>query len=100
MKPNYRKYNFSVNNYTESASIKREDNCNGFVATNLGDTPVVVAGKLLFPSTTPATVQGDSFSFVGNADEVYAGYIQIAFLLPLGAAPRVEIVQKFYLEHQ
>src|SRR4051812_29236534 len=93
-----RRYNFSVNVYDKSQTVPRERNCNGFTVTNIGDTPVRVNQKILFPSVTPATVQGDSISFGGNEGEIYVGDIVLSVLVPLGAAPLVEIIQKYYLE--
>jgi len=91
-------YNISVNNYTASQVVPREKNCNGFMATNIGDTAVTVNGKILFPSATPLTVQGDSVSIGGNEEELYLGLIRIAFALLPGLTPQIEIIQKFYLD--
>lgn len=91
-------YNTSQNNYYTSQDIPREKNLNGFTFTNLGDTIAEVNGIVIFPSTTPATVAGDSVSIGGNAGEIYVGNIKLLFRTPVGAAPNVLIVQKFYLK--
>lgn len=94
------KWNETTIVYTESKEIPRIRGANGYVATNLGDTNVVVNGKMLFPSATPLTVVGDSISMMGNTGEVFQGRITVQFQLPLGVLPRVEIVQKFYTSYQ
>lgn len=91
------KYNLSVNTYTETIDVPVQRPCNGFTVTNLGDTALKINGKILFPSATPLTAQGDSVTFGGNAEEVYTDKIYISFLLPLGAAPLCEVIQKYYV---
>jgi len=98
--PPYRQYNTQTNRYNLSQEVPRVKNCNGFLATNIGDTPVTVNKKILFPSTTPLTVQGDAISFGGNEGEIYVGTIDIAFLVPLGATPLIEIIQKYYIDKE
>jgi len=97
----YRKYNTQTNVYNTSQTAPRAKLLNGYVATNIGDTTVRVNGKILFPSTTPATVQGDAFSVGGNEGEIYVGdALDISFAVPSGPAPAVEIVQKFYIDNK
>lgn len=94
------RFNFSVEQYNTSRQIPVAKGCNGYVATNLGDTIVTVNDQVLFPSATPATVAGDSVSNMGNQGEIYtASKIVIKFASPGGAAPLVEIQQKYYLEN-
>lgn len=91
------RWNLVTNIYRASASVIVIRGCNGFIATNLGDTAVLINGQTLFPSATPATVLGDSVSVFGNKGEIYGSQqIIVQFVQPLGAAPAVEIVQKFY----
>jgi len=98
--PPYRKYNTQTNVYNTSQTVPRAKLLNGYVATNIGDTTVTVNRKVLFPSATPATVQGDAFSIGGNEGEIFVGEgIDIAFI-GAGVAPAVEIVQKFYVDKQ
>lgn len=96
--PPYRKYNTQTNVYSISGTIPKAKLCNGFLATNIGDTVVTINKKILFPSATPATAQGDAISFGGNEGEIFAGDIDVSFRTPLGAIPRIEIVQKFYVD--
>ncbi len=90
------KYNTTTNVYNISQTVPKAKFMNGFLATNIGDTIVTVNRKILFPSATPATSQGDAVSFGGNAGEIYIQDIDISFAAPAGVIPRVEIVQKFY----
>lgn len=96
----FRRYNFTVNRFNQSKVIPRERNCNGYTITNIGDTALTVNGKILFPSVTPLTVQGDSISFGGNEGEIYIGYINLSFVQPVGVAPNAEVIQKFYLDDE
>lgn len=92
------RYDQSVQQFSQSQDVSVERNCYAYSATNLGDTTVLVNGMRLFPSTTPATVTGDSISVSGHKDDIYKGKMKVVFLLPLGANPLVEIVQLFYAE--
>lgn len=92
----YKYVNFSTTVFTKSGNITREKNCTGFVATVIGDTNAKVNGKILFASATPLTEQGDSFTFGTEEDDIFVGTINIAFSVPLGANPQIEIVQRFY----
>ena len=94
----YRKYNTQTNVYNTSQNIPKAKYMNGFVATNIGDTVVTINRKILFPSATPLTAQGDAFSFGGNEGEIFVGDLDIAFRAPVGAAPAIEILQKFYID--
>lgn len=73
--------------------LKPVENCNGFVATNVGTTTVTINGHILYPGT-PGTNNGDAFTFGGNAGEVFRGNISIFF--GAGVTPLVTIDQKFY----
>lgn len=90
-------WNITVLTYNTSQNVPRSRNSNGYVATNLGTCIVRVNGQTLFPSATPATSAGDSVSMIGNVGEVFKGNIDIAFITPVGAAPLLEIVEKFYI---
>jgi hypothetical protein len=89
------KYNISVLTYARGQSIIVNKKCNGYQFTNLGGAPCSVNGMIVFPSTTPGTVLGDSRSVGGNEGEIYVGNIEIKFLA--GPNPLIEIVQKFYV---
>ena len=72
--------------------------CFALMFTNLGDTIVTVNDMVLFPSATPATALGDSRSIGGHWLDIYKGNISIKFIQPVGANPRVEVVQQFYVK--
>ena len=95
-------YDFNVITYTKSQNVSVVKFCNGLIAINTGDTPVRVAGKLLQPR--PAVgASGESYGPIGNLGEVWQGkngVFQIAFEAPLGTAPSVDIIQKYYLIDQ
>ena len=92
------RWNITTLSYDRTQKVAVQKGCNGYVATNVGDTPVTVNGQILFPSATPATVLGDSISVGGNLGEIYgAQQIDVVFASPAGAAPLVTIVQKFYI---
>ena len=93
-------WNISVETITQAKSVIVNKGCNSFTVTNLGDTIVTINQVRLFPSLTPLTAVGDSVSFGGNLGEIYKGNIDIAFVLPLGVLPIVEIVQKFYVKFE
>jgi hypothetical protein len=92
-----RLYNISVNIYYAAAVIDVVKGCNGFMFTNTGDTVALVNGMVINPGVPGASL-GDSRSIGGNEDEIYIGRIQIAFAIPGGVNPQVEIVQKFFSE--
>lgn len=81
--------------YSASTVVKRVQNCNGYMATNTGDTIVRVNGMILYPGV-PGINIGDSITEGGNAGEVFLGNIKIAFDAG-GAAPEVSIKQKYYI---
>jgi hypothetical protein len=92
-----RNYNIATNIYTKSQFVRVVTNCNGYMATNIGDTIVTVNDMILYPGT-PGTIIGDSRSVGGNEGEIYTGVIKISFSVPLGVLPQVEIVQKYYTD--
>lgn len=95
----YRRYNTYTQVFSRSGSPQRSQYCNGFTATNIGDVDVLINGKILFASATPATQQGDSISFGGNEGEIYIGNIQITFVVGgAGTNPRCELIEKFYVD--
>lgn len=91
-------YNISYSRYTGPTSIQRQELCNGFMVTNIGDTDATINGKILFASATPLTDQGDSVTIGGNEGEIYYGNLDIAFVQPIGANPLVEVIQKYYIQ--
>lgn len=93
-------FNQTVNRYTESTKIKVEKGCNAVQVTNLGTSTIQINGITLFPSTTPATVAGDSVSFGGNLGEVYKGNLDLTIVLPTGLTPVAEVIQKFYINFE
>lgn len=86
----------SVVTYAEAARIPVIENCFAFMFTNIGDTTARVNGMVIFPSSTPGTVLGDSRSISGHEGDLYKGYITLAFDAG-GAAPLVELTQLFYV---
>lgn len=97
------RYDLDTLLYFASVDVQRPKYINGFTVTNIGDTTFKINGKLLFPSATPLTAQGDSMSFGGNENEIYIGKITLAFEIagspfPIGVNPVCEIVYKTYLE--
>ncbi len=89
-------FNIVTLTYTVSKNITVQRGCNGVTITNLGTSIVQINGITLFPSATPATVAGDSFTFGGNLGETYKGELNLVMVLPLGATPLAQITQKFY----
>lgn len=89
-------YNINVKTYNQAGDIMLAKPVNSWIATNLGDTTAEVNGIQLLPGV-PGTSRGDSVTIGGNAGEQYLGPIRLSFTAPIGAAPLVEIIQKFYL---
>lgn len=92
-----RKYNMTVQVYSENEYVPPAEKCFAFMFTNLGDTIATVNGMVVFPSATPATAIGDSRTIAAHWGELYTGNITLSFRAPLGAAPAVEIVQLYYI---
>lgn len=90
-------YNITYARYSTAQEIPREELCNGFTIINIGGATATINGKVLFPSATPTTDQGDSFSVGGNAGEIYKGMLSLSFD-PAGPNPLVEVIQKFYVQ--
>lgn len=95
------KKNYSIvgAQYAESQDIVVDKRCNGWAAVNQGNTPVFVNGILLQPNPAFATdtLAGESVSIDGNEFEFYTGRISIVFDDLPGTAPKVLIIQKFYI---
>lgn len=90
-------YNIDPQVYTESKNINIDPRCNSIAFQNTGDTAVRINSIwTLFPSSAPATIAGDFFSINGNEMEKFGGTIRIQFVAPVGAAPRLEVIQQFY----
>ena len=70
------------------------NNCNGLTFINRGSVVCFVNGIPLSPNPT-AGLSGESISFGGNLDEIYAGRANISFAP--GANPLVIVVFKFYV---
>jgi len=83
---------------TQSKQIDVYPDCNAISFTNIGDTQVKVDEVVLNPSTTPATVLGDSYTVAGHQNEVYnKKSVQVIFVQPVGANPVLQVIQKFYV---
>lgn len=90
----YKPFNTTIDFYGEAILLKPvNDRVNAINVVNVGDAPAFINGRVLYPGT-PGTVNGDSYSLGGNADEVFMGQIQISF--GAGANPRVLVEQKFF----
>lgn len=88
------KYNFTGGQiYEEGGFVKRVENCNGFIATNIGTCIVTINDHVLYPGV-PGTSNGDSITVGGNRGEVLLGNIKIVFTG--GGTRRVTIDQKYY----
>ena len=81
--------------YTAGGTIKRVDNCNGFIAVNTGGDVAYINGQVIYPGV-PGTSSGESVSIGGNLGEIYKGYINLKFA-GTGSNPEVTIKQKFYI---
>lgn len=97
-RPTDRGINFSVQIYNRSQVIEVQPGCKSLMLTNTGDTIARVNGMVLFPSSTPLTDLGDSRTIGGSQDEVILGaVIRLAFDVPGGATPQIEVIQIFYV---
>lgn len=94
------KYNTETGIYYKSGFIDVVNNCNGYMFTNTGDTIAELNGMVIYPGdlTPGSEALGDSRSVGGNEGELFVGTLRLIFRTPLGANPRVEIVQKFYID--
>lgn len=81
--------------YTQGTTVKRVNNCNGFIAVNTGDAIAFVNDQILYPGVIGSII-GDSMAVGGNLYEIYLGNINIRFDAA-GANPQVTINQKFYI---
>jgi hypothetical protein len=81
--------------YNQGGTIKRVDNCNGFIAINTGDVIATVNDTILYPGVI-GTVSGESKVVGGNLGEIFLGIINLKFT-GAGANPEVTIEQKFYI---
>lgn len=90
--------NISVQVYNAPQQITVQPKCKAIMLTNVGDTIARVNGMVLFPSATPATDAGDSRTIGGDENEIFMGLVlRLAFDIPGGAAPALEVVQLFYV---
>jgi len=88
-------FNVIVQEYTQQTEVEVPELCNGFTARNIGDDTARVNGIQLLPPLVPGT-SGESVQIAGNYGENYSGRIQLQFA-GVGVNPRVEIIQKFYI---
>ena len=90
------RYNYQVNVYTQTQRVEVVQSCNSITITNIGDTIATVDGMILYPGT-PGTSLGDSRTIGGNQAEIlHKKEIVLQFDVPVGASPKIEIIQKFY----
>lgn len=94
----YTLFDTNVQTYVRSFILKPLENCNAINIVNIGDEIVTVNGRPLYPGT-PGTINGDSYSVGGNANEIYVGSINISFAGG-GANPNLLVEQKFYTAKQ
>lgn len=90
-------WDMSVDFYTIGGDVIIEQDCFAFMFTNIGDTIGTVKDMVVFPSATPATALGDTRVVGAHNLNIFKGQVQIKFLPPLGANPKIEIVQLFYV---
>lgn len=88
----HRYYNNIVNIYTASKNVEVDRKCIRYQFTNVGDTIATVNGMIIYPGV-PGTSLGDSRSISGFENDLYRGNIEVSFIVPIGVAPAVEIVQ-------
>lgn len=94
-----RSYNMQTQEVTATGQAMRYEKTFMFMFTNLGDVPARVNGMLINPSSTPATVLGDSRTVGANQDEEFKGNIKVVFdATSAGVNPLVELVQLFYVD--
>lgn len=91
-----KKFNLAVNEYYKGGDIPIQRDCNAVAIMNVGDTVAFLNGIPVFPSTAPATIRGDVFQFAGEELEAFEGNLTLKFQAPVGAAPKVVIIQQFY----
>ncbi len=87
----------SAMTYTTGQTVPRVDNCNGFIAKNIGDTIAFINDDILYPAPGPGA-SGESKTVGGNLGEIYLGQIKLRFdAIAPGTNPAVSIEQKFYI---
>lgn len=91
------KYDFQVNTYQTTQRVEVARNCNGITFTNIGDTIVTVEGMVLYPGTV-GTILGDSRTIGGNEGEILHKKQIVVTFATGGAAPNIEIIQKYYVD--
>lgn len=91
-----RGWNFSALPYEQSVPIDVVENCFAIMFTNIGDTTARLNGMVIFPSATPTLALGDSRTISGHWLDIFKGNLRLAFDVPGGATPLVEIAQFFY----
>jgi hypothetical protein len=93
-----RKWNKTVNKYSESQQIDVTPGCFAYMFTNLGDVIARLDDIVIFPSSTPGTALGDSRTLGAHVVDYYAGNMTLVFEAPTaGVNPLVEVIQLFYV---
>jgi len=98
-KPKFLIFDFVPQILQKSDWYNVEELCNGFTVTNIGDTIVKVNEQIFYPGV-PGVSLGDSRTYGGNEMEIYKGIIKVAFQIPIGANPQIELIQKVYIKSQ
>lgn len=94
-----RYYTQLVNFYSEAKSVPIAKDCTKYFVTNVGDTNATINQIPLYPGV-PGTSLGDSVAIGANELDIYSGNLDISFTTPVGAAPRIMIVQIVYLKDE
>ena len=89
----FNKYDFITSSYNASGWQTIPKNCNGFTVVNTGTAIVNVNDLIMYPGV-PGTTIGDSISFGGNENEIYAGKLKIAFAAVGG---EIQVVYKVFV---
>lgn len=93
----FRAFNMAFTVLSAAGQVPIVENCFAFMFTNIGDTAALVNGMVVFPSATPLTRLGDSRTVGGHIMDLYKGNLTVAFVQPVGVAPKLELVQLFYI---
>lgn len=96
----FRMYNMSVQFYGRAQTITVQRGCFAFMFTNVGDTTASINEMVIFPNANPATGLGDSRTISGHLLDLYTGFMNLSFVTPQNANPRVEVVQLYYISEE
>jgi hypothetical protein len=87
------KYNVSTQIYVQAGDVRVVDHVNALLLHNTGNTNLIVNGDILIP--------GQSKSIGGNVGEIFAGPLELRFMIPSPAPSpitnEVRVTQKFYV---